>query len=166
MGRLFLSVAGYVVKPKPQKFKRKEKCGEQKQIHRFQKKTADFVELLPRFELGTSSLPTDCQPSEYRFPVLWGPFCSGKSETAVLSAPLPPPARFLLWVKLWVRRIRLREIKFALHCTDHKIALQQDHSGEVDIESLPQQVAKPSRPSPKICTTVIKEDCKDFLDNF
>ena len=61
------------------------------------------MELLPRFELGTSSLPTDCQPSEYRFPVLWGPFCSGKSEAMLLSAPLPPPARFLLWVNLWVK---------------------------------------------------------------
>ena len=62
------------------------------------------LELLSRFELETSSLPTDCQPSEYRFPVLWGPFCSGKSETMVLSAPLSPPARFLLWVNLWVKR--------------------------------------------------------------
>ena len=26
-----------------------------------------------------------------------------EAEALVLSAPLPPPARFLLWVKLWVR---------------------------------------------------------------
>ena len=63
-----------------------------------------MLELLPRFELGTSSLPTDCLLSMYRFPVLWGPFCSGKPETIVLSAPLSPPRFFLLWVNLWVRR--------------------------------------------------------------
>ena len=67
-----------------------------------------FLELLSRFELETSSLPTDCQPSEYRFPALWRPFCSGKSETLVLSALLSPTTRFLLWVNLWVRR----------YCTD------------------------------------------------
>ena len=56
--QFFLSVACYVVKPEVQKFKRKKKCREQKETRCFQQKTADFVELLPRFELGTSSLPT------------------------------------------------------------------------------------------------------------
>ena len=31
--------------------------GKQKETRRFQQKTADFVELLPKFELETSSLP-------------------------------------------------------------------------------------------------------------
>ena len=59
--------------------------------------------LLSGYEPPSPSLPTDCQPSERRFPVLWGPFCSGKSEAIILSVPLSPPARFLLWVKLWVK---------------------------------------------------------------
>jgi len=57
VGHLFLSVACYVVKPKMQKFKGGEKCQRQKEIRHFQQKTADFVELLSRFELETSSLP-------------------------------------------------------------------------------------------------------------
>jgi len=101
--QFFLSVACYVVKPEVQKFKRKKKCREQKETRCFQQKTAGFVELLPRFELGTSSLPTDCPPSKRLHMALWGRFCSGKSEAMVLSAPLPPPARFLLWVRLWVK---------------------------------------------------------------
>ena len=49
--QFFLSVACYVVKPEVQKFKREKKCRGQQGIRRFQQKTADFVELLPRFEL-------------------------------------------------------------------------------------------------------------------
>ena len=60
------------------------------------------MELLSRFELETSSLPTDSPPSKCLHSALWGHFCSEKAETIVLSAPLLPPARFLLWVKLWV----------------------------------------------------------------
>ena len=56
-GPFFLSVACYVVKPEVQKFKREKKCRGQQRIRRFQQKTADFVELLSRFELETSSLP-------------------------------------------------------------------------------------------------------------
>ena len=103
----FLSVAGYVVKPGMQKFKCENKCQLQKEIRRFQQKTADFVELLSRFELETSSLPTDSKPSEHRFPALWGPFCSKKAETTVLSTPLLPPARFAVWVMVWVNFIYL-----------------------------------------------------------
>jgi hypothetical protein len=51
-------VAGYVVKPKTQKSKHQKMCGKQKEIRHFQQKKADFVELLSRFELETSSLPT------------------------------------------------------------------------------------------------------------
>ena len=61
------------------------------------------MELLGRFELPTSSLPTDSQPSECLFPALLGSFCSGKSETLMLSAPLIPSASFAVWVRLWVK---------------------------------------------------------------
>ncbi len=56
--QFFLSVACYVVKPEVQKFKRKKKCREQKETRCFQQKTAGFVELLSKFKLETSSLPT------------------------------------------------------------------------------------------------------------
>ena len=52
VGQFFLSVAYYVVKPRLQKFKRNKKYRSQKEIRHFQKKTADFVGLLSRFELG------------------------------------------------------------------------------------------------------------------
>ena len=49
----------------------------------------------------------------------------------VLSAPLPPPARFLLWVRLWVNPhgIRLLEIELALSHPEHKIALHPSYLG-------------------------------------
>jgi len=96
-------VACYVVNPETQKSKRHKMYEKQEEICRFQKKTADFVELLPRFELGTSSLPTDSKPSERRFPALWGPFCSGRAWSLTLSRPLIPPARFPMWVTVWVK---------------------------------------------------------------
>ena len=58
----FLSVACYVVKPNSPNCKSKEKCVKQKEIRHFQKKPADFVELLSRFELETSSLPIHQTP--------------------------------------------------------------------------------------------------------
>ena len=54
----FLSVTCYVVKPEMRKSRCPKMCGKQKQIRRSRQKTADFVELLSRFELETSSLPT------------------------------------------------------------------------------------------------------------
>ncbi len=68
-----------------------------------------FLELLSRFELETSSLPTDTPPSKRLHMALGGHFCSRNAEAIVLSAPLPPPARFLLWVRLWVRTRKLDE---------------------------------------------------------
>ncbi len=62
VGQFFLSVAYYVVKPEMQKSKCPKMCGMQKEIRRFQQKTADFVELLSRFELETSSLPMGLGP--------------------------------------------------------------------------------------------------------
>lgn len=49
----------------------------------------------------------------------------------VLSAPLLPPARFLLWVRLWVNPhgIRLLEIELALSHPEHKIALHPSYLG-------------------------------------
>ena len=63
------------------------------------------MELLGRFELPTSSLPTDFQPSERYFPALLRSVCSGKTKTLMLFAPLSPHTRFLLWVRLWVKQI-------------------------------------------------------------
>lgn len=62
----------------------------------------ECAELMNKFPIETSSLPTDWSPSNRLHMALWGRFCSGKAEAMVLSAPLPPPARFLLWVRLWV----------------------------------------------------------------
>ena len=56
-GSFFLSVASYVVKLALQRFRCKEKYRKQKEIHHFQQKTVDILELLGRFELPTSSLP-------------------------------------------------------------------------------------------------------------
>ena len=52
-----LSVAGYVVKGRTGKFKCGKMCRNQRKIRPFQQKRPDFVELLTRFELVTSSLP-------------------------------------------------------------------------------------------------------------
>lgn len=73
--QFFLSVACYVVKPEVQKFKRKKKCREQKETRCFQQKTAGFVELLSRFELETSSLPTAMAIFFTYFPLVYNPFC-------------------------------------------------------------------------------------------
>ena len=76
MGQLFLSVAGYVVKPEVQKFKREKKCQEQKETRCFQRKTAGFVELLSRFELETSSLPTAIAIFFAYYSFIYSRFCS------------------------------------------------------------------------------------------
>ena len=57
VSQLFLSVACYVVKSELQNFKHKEKCGKQKEICRYQQKTADFVGLLSALEPPVPSLP-------------------------------------------------------------------------------------------------------------
>mgnify|MGYP006906618676 CR=1 FL=1 len=60
------------------------------------------MELLPRFELGTSSLPSDSKPGNRWYPAVSGPFCSRKIMLFVLSTPLIPSASFAAWVRLWV----------------------------------------------------------------
>ena len=71
---IFLSVACSVVKDKW----RNSICPKLLQIAKekttFQKKSGLFVELLPRFELGTSSLPTDWEDEVFYFPGLLCPF--------------------------------------------------------------------------------------------
>ena len=53
-----LSVASYVVKVKMGTFKRRKMCCNQGETQPFTQKRLGFVELLTRFELVTSSLPT------------------------------------------------------------------------------------------------------------
>lgn len=52
-----LSVASYVVKAKAPRFKHSKMCQNQSKIRLFLQKRPNFVELLTRFELVTSSLP-------------------------------------------------------------------------------------------------------------
>ena len=61
------------------------------------------MELLPRFELGTSSLPTDWEDEVCCFPVLLCPFQSGVPSFPALLCPLSPLLRFPVWVTVWVR---------------------------------------------------------------
>ena len=61
-----------------------------------------LLELLGRFELPTSSLPTDCQPRECYCSALSGHFCCRGSWSLTLSCPLTPPAFFRVWVTVWV----------------------------------------------------------------
>ena len=100
---IFLSVACSVVKDKW----RNSICPKLLQIAKekttFQKKSGLFVELLPRFELGTSSLPTDWEGEVSSFPDLLYPFWSGVSSFPALLRPLLPSARFPVWVAVWVR---------------------------------------------------------------
>ena len=81
------------------------------------------LELLPRFELGTSSLPTDWKPRECRCSALSGPFCYSGTWSLALSRPLSPPAFFRVWVTVWVKPksrsrcgVLLRERKFQPDC--------------------------------------------------
>ena len=61
------------------------------------------LELLPRFELGTSSLPTDWEDEVFCFPGLLCPFQSGVPSFPALLCPLSPLLRFPVWVTVWVR---------------------------------------------------------------
>ena len=100
---IFLSVACSVDKDKW----RNSICPKLLQIAKekttFQKKSGLFVELLPRFELGTSSLPTDWEDEVFCFPVLLCPFQSGVPSFPALLCPLSPLLRFPVWVTVWVR---------------------------------------------------------------
>ena len=98
-----LSVASYVVKVKVWKFNYKRMCKNQRKSWPFLRKRPTFVELLTRFELVTSSLPSDRKPESCWCSAVSGPFCPGKMILSILSAPLPPSASFPVWVRLWVK---------------------------------------------------------------
>ena len=61
------------------------------------------MELLPRFELGTSSLPSDWKLWKRRCLALSGYFCCGGTWSWAISRPLLPPAFFGVWVTVWVK---------------------------------------------------------------
>ena len=60
------------------------------------------MELLSGFEPETSSLPTNWRHSSLWFSTLSGPFCSKRMRSPALLYPLFPPARFPVWVSVWV----------------------------------------------------------------
>ena len=62
-----------------------------------------LLELLPRFELGTSSLPTDWAGEVCCFPGLLCPLLSGSPCSPALFRPLVPLSHFPVWVTVWVR---------------------------------------------------------------
>ena len=79
--RFVLSVVFYVVSENPQNCIGSKSCRNQKktpEIRRFQV----FLELLTRFELVTSSLPTAVEPSSPCYTRLSGGFLSKKDEVA------------------------------------------------------------------------------------
>ena len=61
------------------------------------------LELLPRFELGTSSLPTDWEDGVSCSPSLLDSFRSGVTSFPTLLRPLVPLIHFPVWVVVWVR---------------------------------------------------------------
>ncbi len=64
-----------------------------------------YLELLPRFELGTSSLPTPWSGPMRCVPTLSGRFCYKRMRSPALSVPYAPSAPFPVWVTVWVRRL-------------------------------------------------------------
>ena len=86
------------------------------------------LELLGRFELPTSSLPTDCKPGNRWYPAVSGPFCSGKVLLSVLSAPLSPPDSFAVWVRLWVNTQPTKLCRIDLLKPYHPLLITLDKS--------------------------------------
>lgn len=64
-----------------------------------------FLELLPRFEQGTSSLPTAVWDEVGRSLTVCGPFRWAAPCSLALFAPLSPPSFIVSWVAVWVRRL-------------------------------------------------------------
>lgn len=62
-----------------------------------------FLELIARFELATSSLPTDWEDRVCCFQTLLHPLRSGVPSFPDLLCPLSPSARFPVWVSVWVK---------------------------------------------------------------
>ena len=99
----FRSVAGYVVKGKSRNSNHQKQLQKAKKTPAFRLESGCFVELLPRFELGTSSLPTDWEDRVCCFQTLLHPLHSGVPSFPELLCPLSPSARFPVWVSVWVK---------------------------------------------------------------
>ena len=99
---IFLSVACSVVNALTTYFNQAKTSRKAKQNRPFQLKRAVFVELLPRFELGTSSLPTDWEGEVSYSPSLLGSFQSAVTSFPTLLCPLVPLSHFPVWVVVWV----------------------------------------------------------------
>ena len=76
------------------------------QIKRFKRL---MLELLGRFELPTSSLPTTVEPSSPCCIRLCGVFFVQKGCGRSLFVPLFPSAHFPVWVTVWVKQLSGRE---------------------------------------------------------
>ena len=61
------------------------------------------MELLARFELATSSLPTALEYKNRCIPAFSSCFLQGKVPVLIFFAPRPSTQIFASWVKLWVR---------------------------------------------------------------
>ena len=99
----FLSVACSVVKGKSQNSNYQKWLQKAKKTPAFHVKSGRFMELLPRFELGASSLPTDWEDRVCCFQTLLHPLHSGVPSFPELLCPLSPSARFPVWVTVWVK---------------------------------------------------------------
>ena len=64
-----------------------------------------FLELLGRFELPTSSLPTACRVKNTPFYVIFNTFTSKTICSLTLIDPPRPCADFARWVGAWVRTV-------------------------------------------------------------
>ena len=120
---IFLSVACSVVNALTTYFNQAKTSRKAKQNRPFQLKRAVFVELLPRFELGTSSLPTDWENEISCVRTLLCPFPSGDPCSPSLLSPLFPPARFPVWVSVWVSKVVPLKISTTISkapCFTHK----------------------------------------------
>ena len=101
---IFLSVACSVVNALTTYFNQAKTSRKAKQNRPFQLKRAVFVELLPRFELGTSSLPTDWESEVFCFRALLCLLPFDGPHYLALLCPLFTPARFPVWVSVWVSK--------------------------------------------------------------
>ena len=71
------------------------------------RKNQAFLELLARFELATSSLPTALEYKERYVPAFSRCFLQGKVPVLIFFATLLSIPIYTSWVKLWVRILRV-----------------------------------------------------------
>ena len=82
-----------------------------------------YLELLSGFEPETSSLPTDWENEISCVRALLCPFPSGDPCSPSLLSPLFPPARFPVWVSVWVSKVVPLKISTTISkvpCFTHK----------------------------------------------